>query len=211
MTAPRHVEDIMRLGSILPLAAALAAACAATGCGGDPAGGDAAKPAARTLEGDAALIAAAQAISDAVGGCVKPADAALESKVVGLENGAIVMLGCSQHEFASTSRLFAVRGSNSPVLLSIPDYDANGWVARDQASMSELDAGTGVLTTMRKGASNGGCGSEGTYRWDGEHFVLQELRWQACDSPDAKGPPFPVMWPTQQGAAVDPNGATPAP
>ena len=113
--------------------------------------------------------------------------------------------------FPLTLRLFSVSGTNAPALLSIPDYEMSGWFATDQASMAELDAGTGELTTMRKGAADGSCGSEGTYRWDGKRFALQEMHWQACGEPDAKGPPFPIVWPTQQGAVVDPNGATPAP
>lgn len=38
----------------------------------------------------AALITSAQAISDAIGGCVKPEGAEIESKVVGMQSGAIV-------------------------------------------------------------------------------------------------------------------------
>lgn len=202
----------MRLGSLMLIMASAAAALAAAGCGGDPAAGDANASIARTLEGDAALIASAQKVSDAIGGCVKPADAQVESKVVGLERGTIVMLGCSVSELATTVRLFSVSSANAPpVLLSIPDYDMSGWYATDQASMAELDAGTGELTTMRKSASNGSCGSEATYHWDGKRFAVQEMHWQACGEADAKGPPFPVVWPTQQGVAVDPNGATPAP
>jgi hypothetical protein len=204
------MEDVMRLGLTMRVAAGAAAALAAAGCGGDPAG-DANATAARSLEGDAALIASAQKISDAIGGCVKPADAQVESKVVGLERGTIVMLGCSKGEFASTVRLFSVNGANATSLLSLPDFEMSGWFATDQASMAELDAGTGVLTTMRKGAGDGSCGSEGAYRWDGKRFAVQEMHWQACGEPDAKGPPFPIVWPTQQGVVVDPNGATPAP
>lgn len=200
----------MRLGSISLIASATALALATSGCGGEPAA-DANATAARTLEGDAALIASAQKLSDTIGGCTKPADAVMESKVVGLEKDAIILLGCSKSEFATTVRLFLSHGTDAPVLLSIPDYDASGWFATDQASMAELDAGTGVLTTMRKGATDGACGSEGTYHWDGKRFAVQEMHWQACGEPDAKGPPYPIIWPTQQGAAVDPNGATPEP
>jgi hypothetical protein len=39
--------------------------------------------------------------------------------------------------------------------------------------------------------------------------VLQELRWQDCMS--TTPPPFPIVWPLQQNAVVDPDGATPAP
>lgn len=163
-----------------------------------------------SLEGDGALITAAQKISDAIGGCEAPADAQLESKVVGLESGSIVMLGCSQGAYAVTHRLFAVAGE-SLQLATLPDYDASGWFASDQASTAEIDAGTGVLTTLRKSAGHGGCGSEGRYLWDGAHFVLQELRWQDCAGPDLNPPPFPIVWPTQQGATTDANTATPAP
>jgi urea transport system substrate-binding protein len=45
----------------------------------------------------------------------------------------------------------------------------------------------------------------------GAKFVAEEVRWKACADNDMTGPPFPVIWPTQQGVAVDPNGATPAP
>jgi hypothetical protein len=42
-------------------------------------------------------------------------------------------------------------------------------------------------------------------------FALQEMHWQDCGGPQPNGPPFPALWPTQVGAEVDPNGATPAP
>jgi len=161
-----------------------------------------------SLEGDGALITAAQRISDTIGGCEKPADAQLESKVVGLESGSIVMLGCSQGPYGVTHRLFAVAGE-ALQLVTLPDYDASGWLATDQASMAEIDAGTGVLTTLRKNAGHAGCGSEGRYQWDGARFVLQELRWQDCTS--TTPPPFPIVWPLQQNAVVDLDGATPAP
>lgn len=195
----------MRLGSILMTAAALVL----TGCG-DPEATTTSAGTNGALEGDAALISIAQKISDAIGGCEKPADAQIESKVVGLEKGAVVMLGCSQGAYSSTHRLFAVRAADKLELLTLPDYDTEGWFASDQASMAEIDAGNETLTTFRKSAGHGGCGSEGTYHWDGVRFTLQELGWQDC-TPDAKGPPFPVIWPTQVGTESDPNGATPAP
>ncbi len=179
-------------------------------CGGPDA---ATAPTAGTvpLAGDDALIATATKVSDAIGGCVRPADAQVESKVVSLENGSIVMVACSQSAGSYTHRLFAVRGSEAPQLLTLPDYDSTGWFASDKASTAELDAGTGVLTTARGSADKSSCGSEGSYQWDGIHFVLQELRWQECGDPNLKGPPFPVIWPTQQGASTAPNTATPAP
>lgn len=195
----------MRSGSVALLSLALALA----GCGGskpaDPG------PAAGTLEGDGALIASAQTVSDAIGGCVRPVDSDVQSKVVSLESSAIVMLACSQGDYSYTHRLFAIHASKPPELLSLPDYDLTGWFASDQASLAELDAGTGVLTTLRKGAEHGGCGSEGRYQWDGARFALQELHWQDCKAASLGGPPFPVIWPTQQASEVDPNGATPAP
>ncbi|MDP3495132.1 MAG: DUF1176 domain-containing protein [Hyphomonadaceae bacterium] len=199
----------MRLASISQLAASVGAALALAGCGEPTAA--TANPLVGNLEGDAALIATAQRISDAIGGCVKAADAAVESKVVGLQSGAVVMLGCSQGGYATSHRLFAVRGPDTLELLSIPDFGAEGWFATTQANMAEVDAGTEMLTTFSKAAEDGACGSEGSYHWDGKRFVLQELRWQDCTAPDRKGPPFPVMWPTQVGAVVDPNGATPEP
>ena len=179
-------------------------------CGGPDA---ATAPTAGTpaLAGDDALIATTTKISDAIGGCLRPTDAEVESKVVSLETGSIVMLACNKDANSYTQRLFAVRGSEAPQLLTLPDYDSTGWFASDKASTAELDAGTGVLTTLRQSANSSGCGSEGRYQWDGAHFVLQELRWQECGDPDIKGPPFPVIWPTQQGASTAPNTATPAP
>jgi hypothetical protein len=204
----------MRLASahkfgVCKLAVSLAALASLGACG-DP---DAAKinPLVGNLEGDQTLIASAQTISDAIGGCTKPADAQIESKVVGMQNGAIVMLACSQGSYSTTHRLFAVHTADGLELLTIPDYDAGGWFATDQASMAEIDAGNETLTTFRKSADDGRCGSEGTYHWDGKKFTVQELRSQDCTAPDRKGPPFPVVWPTQVGAVVDPNGATPEP
>lgn len=193
------------VAAVVAAPALMLAACGGPGAPGPQGAGT---PAA---QGDDALIAAAQAISDAMGGCFKPEDAQVESRVIGLEDGSIVMLACSQGAYSFTHRLFVARGDAGLELLSLPDYDASGWFATDQASMAEIDAGTGVLTTMRKSAGHGGCGSEGRYQWDGVHFALQELRWKDCTAGDMTGPPFPVIWPTQVGAAVDPNGATPAP
>ncbi len=192
------------------IAAALAApAMLLAGCG--PEGVLPQTAISAPAQGDGALIAAAQTMSDAMGGCFKPADAVVESRVIGLEDGSIVMLACGQGAYSSTHRLFVMRGTDGLQLLSLPDYDSSGWFATDEASLAEIDAGTGVLTTMRKSAGHGGCGSEGRYQWDGVHFALQEIRWKDCSADDMTGPPFPVIWPTQQGAAVDPNGATPAP
>jgi hypothetical protein len=195
-------EDLMRLASMIAGAALVLA-----GCDGPDAAPQGVANAA-SLAGDDALIVSAQKISDAIGGCARPADAQLESKVVGLESGSIVMIGCSQGAYSSTHRLFAMTG-DAPQLVTLPDYDTGGWFASDQASMAEIDAGTGVLTTMRKSAGHGGCGSEGRYQWDGAHFVLQELRWQDCNT--SSPPPFPIVWPLQQNAVVDPNVATPPP
>jgi len=195
----------MRLGLITA-----AAALALAGCG-EPTGAPAANPLLGNLEGDTALIATAQTISDAMGGCVKPAETQIESKIVGMQTGAVVILGCNQSASSVTHRLFAVRSADTLELLSIPDYDAGGWFASDQVSMAEVDAGNETLTTFRKSAEDGACGSEGTYHWDGKRFTVQEMRWQDCSTPDRKGPPYPVLWPTQVGAAVDPNGATPEP
>jgi len=192
----------MRLASMIAGAALLLA-----GCGPDAAAPQGAANAA-SLAGDDALIEAAQQVSDAIGGCEQAAEGAIASKVVGLENGSIVMIGCNQGANSTTHRLFAMTGG-APQLVSLPDYDATGWFASDQASMAELDAGTGVLTTMRKSADHGGCGSEGRYQWDGERFVLQELRWQGCNT--AGQPPFPIIWPLQQNTVVDPGVATPPP
>ncbi|MEY2757201.1 MAG: hypothetical protein RIR33_979 [Pseudomonadota bacterium] len=183
------------------------AAVLMTGCGPDAATAPNALAAA-ALEGDTALIAAAQKISDTIGGCARPAAGEIESKVVGLERGSIVMIGCSQDALAATHRLFAVTGEVTQ-LVTLPDYGASGWFASDRASTAELDAGTGMLTTMRKDDAHGGCGSEGSYLWDGVKFVLQELRWQECGS--TASPPFPIVWPLQQNTVADPNGATPAP
>lgn len=202
----------MRRGTRTALGLALAGPAMAlllAGCGGPDGAAAGEGGAAASLEGDAALIASAQTISDAMGGCVKPDDAKVESKVVGLENGTIIMLGCSVGAYSTTQRLFAVHSGEKPELLSFPDYDTEGWFASDQVSMGEIDAGTGVLSTFRKSAGHGGCGSEGEYEWDGVRFALRELRWQDCSVGAA--PPFPVMWPPQQGGSTDANTATPAP
>jgi len=198
----------MRLANFAPLVLGLALA----GCVGTTPG----KPAANAttgLEGDIALISAAQAVSDAIGGCVRPANLSttVESKVVSLEKSTIVMLACSQGAYDYTHRLFVIGAGEPPQLLSVPDYDASGWYATDQASMAEIDAGTGVLTTLRRGNEKETCGSEGRYQWDGARFAVQEMHWQDCKRTTLSGPPFPVLWPTQLGAEVDPNGATPAP
>jgi hypothetical protein len=76
-------------------------------------------------------------------------------------------------------------------------------------SAAEIDAGTGVLQTFRKAAEHDGCGSEAQYEWDGARFVLQELRWRDCSSPAP--PPYPIVWPTQQGTSTAADTATPAP
>ncbi len=180
------------------------------GCGGpEVAGANPDGTPSAALDGDAALIAAAQTISDTLGGCVRPEDVQLESRVIGLENGAVVMLGCSQGDYSTTHRLFATRSGAKPELLLFPDYGPDGWFATDQVDTAEIDAGTGVLTTFRKKAGNGGCGSEGEFEWDGVRFALRELRWRDCAT--AAPPPFPIIWPTQQGATTAANTATPAP
>ncbi len=121
------------------------------------------------------------------------------------------MLACSQSPYSYTHRLFLTRSGQAPQLLTLPDFGASGWYGTDQASMAELDAGTGVLTTLHQGNDKATCGSEGRYQWDGARFALQEMHWQDCSGPQPNGPPFPTLWPTQVGQEVDPNGATPAP
>jgi hypothetical protein len=201
-------EDIMQvkrtLGALMCL---MAAACsgAKTNSAAAPAAG------AQALEGDQKIIAAAQQISDAVGGCQSSASDRNTSRVVSLETGVIVMLACGQGAYAFTNRLFVVRAGGAPELLSVPDYDTTGWFSTNQVNMPELDAGSGVLTTFRKNASDGHCGSEGRYQWDGLHFALQELQWRDCKDSASGGPPFPVIWPAQTLNEVDPNGATPEP
>jgi hypothetical protein len=202
------VETAMHVGKLAVTLLGLALAA----CGGTSEG----KPTASAttgLEGDSALVAAAQPVSDVIGGCARPANAAVtvESKVVSLEKATIIMLACSQNSYSYTHRLFLLRSGQPPQLLTLPDYDASGWYGTDQASMAEIDAGTGVLTTLRQGNEKATCGSEGRYQWDGTRFAVQEIHWQDCSGPQPNGPPFPALWPTQAGRDVDPNGATPAP
>ena len=196
----------MHLGRTAPIivAAAIAAGCGASDPTAKPASG-------RPLEGDATLVAAAQKLSDAIGGCGKLGETPPPSKVVGLDKASIVMLACTQSSFAYTYRLFAVHAGQAPMLLSLPDYDATGWFASDQASMAEIDAGTAVLTTSRRNSEKGQCGSEARYQWDGAHFTVQEMHFQDCATPSKPGPPFPVIWPVPAGGELDPNGPTPAP
>jgi hypothetical protein len=199
------------LGKALGLAiAGPATALILAACGGPDAARTAADGVSAALEGDANLIAAAQVVSDAIGGCEQAADGAAESKVVGLETGAIVMLGCGQADGSATHRVFAAHSDKPPQLLAFPDYRAEGWFATTEVSAAELDAGTGVLTTFRRASEDGGCGSEGEYEWDGARFVTREVRWRACGASNA-APPFPIIWPTQQGASTNPDTATPAP
>lgn len=208
----------MRRGTISVLGKAVGFAVAGpamalllAACGGpDAAGASADGTGSTALEGDANLIAAAQQISDAVGGCAPAGDDAAASKVVGLENGAIVMLACGETAGSTTHRVFAAHADKPPQLLSFPDYQAEGWFATTEVSAAELDAGTGVLTTFRRASEDGGCGSEGAYEWDGARFVTREIRWRACGVSNA-APPFPIIWPPQQGASTNPDTATPAP
>ncbi len=156
------------------------------------------------------MISAAQKISDTIGGCDEPAGATHKSRVVALEKNKIVLLACSQGPYSYTDRLFVV-GAKGARLLSLPDYGADGWFASDQASMAELDAGTGVLTTERKTNGKDACGSEGRYQWSGARFDLQELRFQACDDTSVQGPPFPVIWPAPTTPGADLTNSAPAP
>jgi hypothetical protein len=202
----------MRRGMMKALGFAMtgpATALVLAACGGPDTARTAADVSA-ALEGDTTLITAAKTISDAMGGCTDTADVQATSKVVGLENGAIVMLGCGQRDGSTAHRVFAVHADRQPQLLAFPDYQDGGWFATTRVSTAELDAGTGVLTTFRRAAPDGACGSEGEYEWDGTRFVMRELRWQACGASNAP-PPFPIIWPTQQGASTDADTATPAP
>ena len=101
--------------------------------------------------------------------------------------------------------------ARSPSCSPCPTTTPAAGMATDQASMAEFDAGTGVLTTLRKSAGHGGCGSEGALSVGRPHFALQEMHWQDCARPELKGPPFPTIWPAQQAQPLTPRGATPAP
>jgi hypothetical protein len=159
---------------------------------------------------DQSWINAAQTASDAIGGCAMSQNPSHVSRVVTLEKNKIVLLACNQSPYAYTDRLFVVSGA-SLRLLSLPDYDAAGWFAGDQAGMAELDAGTAVLTTSRKVDDKDNCGSEGRYLWEGTRFDLQELRWQACDEKNAGPPPFPVIWPAVVTPGADLSNSAPGP
>jgi hypothetical protein len=196
-------DDMRRRLTILTLAALCAS------CGGDI---DTNAPPTGTPELDAPLIATAQQLSDALGGCTRIEGAEPpETKVVSLESASIVMIGCSQSEYAYTSRLFLMGNGGQAQLLTVPDYDADGWFATDQPSLPEIDAGSGTLTTYRTEGDNDVCGAEGLYAWNGKRFVVEEMRWRACDSANQNGPPYPVIWPTQNAPAVVPDDTTPAP
>jgi hypothetical protein len=162
-----------------------------------------------SLPVDQSWINAAQVASDAIGGCAMPANPTHLSHVVTLEKNKIVLLACTQSQFSYTDRLFAVKGDTLH-LLSLPDYDAAGWFASDQASMAELDAGTAVLTTSRK-VNDKNCGSQARYQWNGVRFDLQEMRWQGCDDKNPGPPPFPVVWPATVTPGADLSNSAPAP
>ena len=100
----------MQLARMIALVAAASTLLVA--CGG-PETANGPNATSGALKGDDALIAAAQKISDAIGGCA-PADATAESKVVGLEAGAIVMIACSQGSAFSSHRIFIARASAAP-------------------------------------------------------------------------------------------------
>jgi hypothetical protein len=187
-------------------------ACLAAGlssCSGKAS--DKANAAPAGLTPDQASIAQAQKISDIIGGCSQAAaGAGHQTKVITLEKSRIVMLSCSQSDMFYTDRLFLV-GASDVQLLALPDYESSGWFSTDQASMAELDAGTGVLTTQRMTGGKEACGSEGRYQWTGARFDLEEMRWQACGDKNVKAPPFPLIWPATQAASADLSNSAPAP
>jgi hypothetical protein len=207
-------ETLMR--SYPPILTALVLSFALCGC--DPA--DKPEAAIETVgadpgiappSGDAALIGEARRVSDLLGGCERPIEAPDASKIIPLESATIAMISCSLGSYSYSDRLFVMKDGAPPRLLTLPDYNEEGWFANDQIGMPELDAGTGVLTTLNKAASDGRCGSEGRYAWTGTQFYLQEMRWRSCDDPETAGPTFPLIWPTMTGSTVDPNASTPAP
>ncbi|MBI1341217.1 DUF1176 domain-containing protein [bacterium] len=151
---------------------------------------------APALTGNATIIAAAQAISNGLGGCERPADAVSNTQLLDLGDFTLVQLSCSLGASSFTDRLFIVRDGQPPELVTVPDFDGSGWFATDQLAMAEVDAGARVITTYRKDAGHGGCGSEGRYKWTGARFTLEEMRWRSCDAPDVtNGPPYPLVWP----------------
>lgn len=179
-------------------------------CGQSSDDGPAAAP-ATALEGDASLIAAAQTVSDALGDCGPSKDPDHISRVVSLSDATIVLIACGDTDIAYTDRLFAVKPGQAPRLLALPDYGPSGWFASHQVGMAELDAGTGVLTTLRQDSATASCGSEARYQWNGQDFAIEELGWISCATGSASGPPYPLIWPPQIGSTVDPETATPAP
>lgn len=152
--------------------------------------------AAPALAANSPLIQVAEQSNEAIGGCIRPADAPRNAQLIDLGEVMLAQVSCSLGAYSFTDRLFILRDGEAPELVTLPDYDASGWFATDQISMPEIDAGARIITTYRKSAGHGGCGSEGRYKWDGVRFVLEELRWRDCSSPDAaNGPPYPVVWP----------------
>ncbi len=191
-------------------AAGLAAALLIAACGESGAGrtGAIATPA---LEGDDVIVAAAQTLSDSVGGCAPAADLRREARVVSLSDAVIVFVPCEEAGAMYSDRLFATANGQAPRLLALPDYGPSGWYAAYTVGMAELDAGSGVLTTLRSDGPNAACGSEGRYLWNGQTFAVDEIAWRGCDSGAGSGPPYPLIWPPQISSTVDPETATPAP
>ncbi len=188
-----------------------AAACLAAGCGPSNKLSLAAPASPAEAGGEEALIAQTAEINDMLGGCIRERSDARPSKVVSLANGTIVMAACSSSAYAYTERLFSMREGQPPELLTLPDFGPDGWFATDQVGMAELDAGTGTLTSFSKAGESDACGSEGRYQWNGQRFVLQELRWQPCGAATDAGLPFPLVWPVQTSNAIQPGDSTPEP
>jgi hypothetical protein len=141
------------------------------------------------------MIAAAERLNSLIGGCYRPPEAPSQPQLHALDGATLVMVSCSVGAYSFTDRLFLFRNGEPAELVALPDYDG-AWIAADQASLADLDADAGVLTTHRKSAGHGGCGSEGRYEWDGFRFTLAELRWRDCESDEVSlGPPYPVIWP----------------
>lgn len=67
---------------------------------------------------------------------------------------------------------------------------SHGWIGTDTLANVTFDERGGILTSLRSGRDEDGCGRRGEWRWEGWRFALVEYRFRAACSGAA-----PSAWP----------------
>ena len=129
----------------------------------------------------------------------KGTDSLLETGVYGLDkSNALILFGCSMAAYQGASLVFVVprTGNGQPEPASLPSPVLIKGDTGDEGSIvtsPDFDVATGTFTDFYKGMGLAYCGASHEWRWDGHHFVLTRMTFQAGCGGSVSGD-WPVLY-----------------